>query len=503
MNLDIQIKKIGHLDDIFQFYRYLTGKYEFNNHVFLESKVENTNQPLYSFVGANMDFILKIEDANLEFLNIQSNRGEKLREHFEAMRSKQTIKESLPFEDNIAYNLEALNLLDKIFPTQQTALPELFPRNIFSGGLCGYIGYDIVAPWVGYEASTPENFPDVVMGCFTQVLAYSHRTKTLYSIDNSLAGFEPGKDFSRDLDQFHENVFDPKINSEVDSHSIKYKSNTTETEWSTMIEQTKSHITEGDIIQAVISRKMRVSNQVDPLSVYEALRIINPSPYMYYLNFEGKDLGKIRIMGSSPEALITMNQGHLETVPIAGTRRRGRNAEDEQNMMTELLQDPKERAEHVMLVDLARNDLAKVSQPGTVETYEFLKLQKFQHVMHLISKVRSETNLGAIDVLKSMFPAGTVSGAPKHKAMEIIHRLEKECRGPYAGCVGYFSFAGNMDMAIAIRTMFNKDSTYIAQAGAGIVADSQPDLEFIETQNKLQGILQTIGTAEVLEQRRS
>ncbi len=241
---------------------------------------------------------------------------------------------------------------------------------------------------------------------------------------------------------------------------------------------------------------MLAESDINPLDVYSALKVLNPSPYMYFLNFGKAYNGDIRIIGSSPEALIRKENTYLETHPIAGTRRRGRDTEDEKKMEYELLHSEKELAEHIMLVDLARNDLAKVSVPGSVDTFEFIKLKKFPSVMHLVSKVKAESYLDPFSIFKSVFPAGTVSGAPKKRAMEIINNLELENRGPYAGCVGYFSFSGDMDNAISIRTIFNKDKKYIAQAGAGIVADSSPEEEFIETRNKMNGILSTINLAE-------
>jgi len=215
---------------------------------------------------------------------------------------------------------------------------------------------------------------------------------------------------------------------------------------------------------------------------------------MYNINFDD-----VKIIGSSPEALISKNKDMLHTVPIAGTIRRGKTEEEDLKLERELLSDPKEQAEHIMLVDLARNDLAKVSYPGSVDTYELMSIQKYQKVQHIVSKVKSKTPLDGYQVLKSIFPAGTLSGAPKKRAMEIIQELETESRGPYGGAVGYFAFNGDMTFAIAIRTLFGKNGTYFAQAGGGIVADSQPDDEYKETYNKLYSILKSIRIAEALK----
>ncbi len=258
-----------------------------------------------------------------------------------------------------------------------------------------------------------------------------------------------------------------------------------------MIEKTKEHIYAGDIIQAVISRRLYIESKINPMAIYEVLRVLNPSQYMYNINFDD-----IRIIGSSPEALVTKNKDILSTVPIAGTIRRGKTPEEDLKLEKELLGDPKERSEHLQLVDLARNDLAKVSFPGTVDTYELMVIKKFQKVQHIVSKVRSRTPLDGYQVLKSVFPAGTLSGAPKLRAMQIIQELETESRGPYGGGVGYFSFNGDMTFAIAIRTLFGRNGTYFAQAGGGIVADSQPHEEYMETYNKLYSVLKSIKIAE-------
>ena len=258
-----------------------------------------------------------------------------------------------------------------------------------------------------------------------------------------------------------------------------------------MVEKTKDHIFAGDIIQAVISRRLYTETKVDPIKIYEVLRALNPSQYMYNINFD-----EIKIIGSSPEALISKNKDILNTVPIAGTIRRGKTPEEDLKLERELLSDEKECAEHVMLVDLSRDNISKVSYPGAVETYDFMTIQKYQKVQHIVSKVRGKTPLDGFQVLKAVFPAGTVSGAPKLRAMQIIQELETEPRGPYAGSVGYFSFNGDLAMAIAIRTLFGNRGKYFAQAGGGIVQDSIPEKEFEETYMKMYSILKSIKIAE-------
>ena len=257
--------------------------------------------------------------------------------------------------------------------------------------------------------------------------------------------------------------------------------------------QSKEHIAKGDVTQVVLSRKLRMESSIPPILVYQVMRRLNPSPYMYFLNFEG-----CKIIGSSPEALVTVDRGSCNTVPIAGTRRRGMTQEEDLTLERELLSDPKEVAEHIMLVDLARNDLAKISIPGSVDTYELMQIRRYRDVMHIISKVRSRTHFHGIDVLKSMFPAGTVSGAPKLRAMELIQKLEPESRGPYAGVVGYFALNGDCDWAITIRSLYVQNHSFTAQAGAGIVADSDPQSEWAETQNKITSALKSVIIAEEL-----
>ncbi|MBD3350595.1 MAG: hypothetical protein GF364_03820 [Candidatus Lokiarchaeota archaeon] len=509
MDLNINIKKLGKTENIFGFYRYLADNYESKNHVLLESVEDTSHKMLFSFIGLKPDYMVKIINKDLTIYDITTETGEYMNDLVESDSLKEPKTDKLPFDDNVSMDIAGIDLLKQLIPISRSAMPELFPRKVFSGGLLGYIGYDVVAPYVGYSPSTnQDDFPDVVMGFFTNVLTYSHSTHTIYEINNSIDTYVPDKIISYLFEKFKNTSERKKKTSlnfnkkELMKQTNDFKSNTTEEEWESMISQAKEHIVEGDIIQAVLSRKMIAESTENPLDVYEALRILNPSPYMFYLNFDGAHRGDIRILGSSPEALITKNQSHLETVPIAGTRRRGKTKADEEKMARELLSDEKELAEHIMLVDLARNDLARVSIPGTVDTYEFVKLKRFPNIMHLISKVASTSYLDPFTILKSMFPAGTVSGAPKKRAMEIIHDLEVGKRGPYAGTVGYVSFTGDMDMAISIRTIFNKNKKYIAQAGAGIVADSKIDLEYLETANKMKGVLSTLNLAKKIGGRK-
>ena len=266
------------------------------------------------------------------------------------------------------------------------------------------------------------------------------------------------------------------------------------------VEVAREHILAGDIFQVVLAQRFDVELEADPFDVYRVLRQVNPSPYMYFLRYED-----FTVVGASPEPMVQVLDGRVISRPIAGTRRRGRNDVDERRMAAELAADPKEAAEHVMLVDLARNDVGRVVRFGTERVDELMTLERYSHVMHLTSQVSGELTEGttSIDVLRATLPAGTVSGAPKVRAMEIIDELEPVKRGPYAGVVGYFDFSGNVDTAITIRTMLVKDGLASVQAGAGIVADSVPELEHLECENKARALLVAIPAARRMTAQRN
>jgi len=270
-------------------------------------------------------------------------------------------------------------------------------------------------------------------------------------------------------------------------------SNFTREEFESRVARIKEYITAGEAIQVVLSQRLAKPIDLPPFEIYRTLRTINPSPYMFYLDFND-----FQIIGTSPEMLVRVEDGVVMTRPLAGTRPRGKTVEEDALLEKELRSDEKERAEHIMLVDLGRNDIGRVSQPGTVEVSDLMGVERYSHVMHLVTHVqgRLRPGLTAFDALRACFPAGTVSGAPKVRAMEIIAEMEGEKRGPYAGAVGYFSFSGNMDMAIAIRTMVvNKGIAYV-QAGGGIVYDSIPHREYEESMNKAQALLKAIEQTE-------
>ncbi|HUU49786.1 MAG TPA: chorismate-binding protein, partial [Nitrospinota bacterium] len=274
--------------------------------------------------------------------------------------------------------------------------------------------------------------------------------------------------------------------------NINFSSNFTIEEFKKAVMKSKEYIESGDIIQTVLAQRLETEIEIDPFDIYRALRTINPSPYMYYLKF-----GDLKIVGSSPEVMVRKEDRKVELRPIAGTRPRGKTEEEDKRLMEELLGDPKERAEHVMLVDLGRNDLGRVSRIGTVNVNEFMVIEKYSHVMHIVSNVRGELEEGkdSFEVIRACFPAGTVSGAPKIRAMEIIEELEPTKRGPYAGAIGYFGFSGNMETCITIRTAFVIGKTLYLGVGAGIVADSKPENEYKETMNKAKAMIKAVEMA--------
>ena len=271
------------------------------------------------------------------------------------------------------------------------------------------------------------------------------------------------------------------------------QSNMTMEEFYDMVDQVKEYIVAGDVIQTVVSQRLSRPTTADPFQIYRSLRAINPSPYMYYLELDG-----FQIVGASPELLVQVDNGVVSTNPIAGTRPRGADPHEDNANEEELRSDEKERAEHIMLVDLGRNDIGRVSEPGTVYVNQLMDVERYSHVMHLVSRVSGKLRKGYsnFDALRACFPAGTVSGAPKIRAMEIIAELEPDKRGPYAGAVGYFDFTGNMDTAIDIRTLVIKDGIAHAQAGGGIVYDSTPDFEYRETLHKASALMRAIDAAE-------
>ncbi|MBU0676144.1 MAG: anthranilate synthase component I [Proteobacteria bacterium] len=379
---------------------------------------------------------------------------------------------------------------------------EYLPR--FFGGAVGFLGYDMVRFMEHIPDTHParEGFPDSSFMIPGMVLIYDNLKQTL-SIVNCLVvdrkedlPTQYAKAMAR-IDQVVErlrgDIPEAVVETSPCSSTHNFTSNMTEKDFSAMVVKAKEYILAGDVIQVVLAQRFHTETDLEAFRLYRALRHINPSPYLFYLK-----QGDLVQIGSSPEILVRLENDEIELRPIAGTRRRGRTEEEDFALEKELLSDPKERAEHFMLVDLGRNDVGRVAGPGQVETRDLMVIERYSHVMHIVSGVHGRLAPGKdqFDVLKACFPAGTVSGAPKIRAMEIIEELEPDRRGPYAGAVGYFGFSGNMDFCITIRTFILKGRDLWIQAGAGIVADSDPASEFEETVNKSMGLRRAVELAE-------
>ena len=384
-------------------------------------------------------------------------------------------------------------------------LPDLPP---LTGGFVGYLAYDVVRriERLPDKAVDELHLPELVMLLVTDLAAVDHHECTVVLIANALVDEHMSSaelddaydDAIRRLDAMEFDLAAPAP-STVGTYRIvppkPANSRTPPGEYQVAVEAALEAVRAGEVFQIQVGQRFSVPTSAAPLDVYRVLRTLNPSPYMYFVRLEGLD-----IVGCSPEALVTVKAGQAVLHPIAGTRQRGDTAERDAALAAELLSDPKEQAEHVMLVDLARNDLGRISTPGSVEVVAFGTVERYSHVWHIVSTVESEVAHGkdAFDVLTATFPAGTLTGAPKVRAMELIDELEPVRRGVYGGAVGYLDAAGDLDMAIAIRTAVMRDGVAHVQAAAGIVADSIPALEEKETRNKARAVLQAIATAETL-----
>ncbi len=406
-------------------------------------------------------------------------------------------------DGRVTEEVEADDPLDWIEAFQQryrVALEDDLPR--FTGGLVGYFGYDTIRYIEPRLSSCPNpdpiGNPDILLMVSDEVVVFDNLSGRLYVIvhvDPGAGGtYASGR---QRLQTLVRRMRDPL--PELPAHQAQrideshFISGFTEAGFKQAVERTKQYILDGDCMQVVLSQRLSIPFNAPPLDLYRALRGLNPSPYMYFLN-----LGDFHIVGSSPEILTRLEDGVVTVRPIAGTRRRGHDETEDLALEQELLADPKELAEHLMLIDLGRNDAGRVARTGSVKLTDKMIVERYSHVMHIVSNVTGELKEGmsAIDVLRATFPAGTVSGAPKIRAMEIIDELEPVKRGVYAGAVGYLSWNGNMDTAIAIRTAVIKQGTLHIQAGAGVVADSQPRLEWKETMNKGRAVFRAVEMAE-------
>ncbi len=427
---------------------------ESHENAFLLESAKGTNRLAeYSFLGFEPLNLIKVKDGTLEITDNESGYTEKIA------------------------TVDPLEEIRKIVP--QNSVSGLFR---FVGGAVGYVSYDAIRYWerLPEKAGDGQNLPDMEFGLFADGVVFDHaRGETYY--------YSLGKGRVEEVLRLSKNHL-PTGELRVGTT----RSSVRKERFEEMVLRAKEYIASGDIFQVVLSRKFEFEARGDLTLFYSVLSKINPSPYMYFLKF-----GSRRIIGSSPEMLARVEDRRLETFPIACTRPHVANDSMNERLTEELLADPKENAEHVMLVDLARNDVGRVSKYGSVKVPEFLTVQQFSHVQHIVSRVVGDLKdeYDSYDALRALFPAGTVSGAPKVRAMEIIEELEPVRRGPYAGAVGYFSLNGNADFAITIRTLVAEGHNCSVQAGAGIVADSVPENEWNETEAKAAALLMGLETA--------
>lgn len=460
----------------------------------LESAEAGVQWSRYSFIGVNSAAMLSESQGKA----VWSGR----------------VPEGLP-ESGLALDVLEATLTE--LQTQKSQLSETgdFP---FTGGLVGYMAYDIVRNWeeIGDSTSDSLKIPDLSFLLASDIAVVDHLESTVTLIanainfDNSPERVEQAYEESvARLDHMQESITHilpsgAQATPVLDSEVVLPPRVTSEETYLKNIDTIKEYIRAGDAFQVVLSQRFSVPTQASALSIYRILRSTNPSPYMYLVRVpDPDDFNRVafEIIGSSPEALVTVRDRSAVVHPIAGTRWRSKDPERDRLLAQDLLEDKKERAEHLMLVDLARNDLGRVCTPGTVNVIDFMHVERYSHVMHLVSTVTGELNVNedAFTALRATFPAGTLSGAPKPRAMQIIEEMESERRGLYGGCIGYFDFAGNMDMAIAIRTALLKNGVAHIQAGGGIVADSVPESENNECVNKAMAIIRAVALAEQLE----
>ncbi len=440
---------------------------------FLLESVEGGEQlARYSFLGRNPYQILKYHQGEVK-LKSQGESTLLNQSYFEALKELTT-----------AFN--------------EPDIPDL-PR--LTGGAVGFSSYDTVRD-VESLPDQPEDdlsLPDAVWAFYDEVFAFDHVKqqviiiKTVFPSESDKAIEELFEAAQNRLDELEKEVFhQPRAAGDFSLDPDALQSNVSQEHFQESVKKAKEYIYEGDIFQVVLSQRFETDFEGDRFMLYRALRMVNPSPYLFFLDF-----GDVALVGSSPEVLVRVQDRKAVLLPIAGTRPRGNTPEEDKQLEQELKNDPKEIAEHVMLVDLGRNDLSRVCKSGTVAPVRNQVVERYSHVMHIVTELNGELADGqtSVDALMQTFPAGTVSGAPKIRAMQIIDELETTKRGPYAGAVGYFDFSGNMDTCIAIRTMLVTDDRVFIQAGAGIVADSDPSTEFIETKNKAAALVEALSVA--------
>jgi anthranilate synthase component I len=430
--------------------------------------------------------------------------GSSPRVYFESRGSKIRIEENgavREFETDSDPLAELRRLMSRYSFVEYPGLPP------FVGGAVGYIGYDVVRffePTVTPSPPDQLNVPDSVFIITDTFLVFDHRYRRLKIfapafIDErgpDVAYEEAGAKIAKIVERLESPTHPRLMNAAQVAPHLSPQSNTTREDFCDIVRRCQEHIRAGDVFQIVPSQRFQTNYSGNPISLYRALRFVNPSPYMFYLRL-GENFS---LVGSSPEVHVRLRNRKVEIRPLAGTRRRGATPEEDQELAADLLKDPKERAEHLMLVDLARNDVGRICEFGSIKVSDFMTIERYSHVMHIVSNIEGTLKAGsdADDVMRATFPAGTVSGAPKVRAMQLINEFEKGKRGVYSGAIGYFGFDGNLDSCIALRTIVLKDGVAFAQAGCGVVADSVPESEHQECVNKAMALFRAIERAQAI-----
>lgn len=432
----------------------------------------------YSFVGASASALFRTWGHKVE---IQKADGTS--ETFEAEDPLRSLED----------------FLAEYRPVDVPGLPRFF------GGAVGYMGYDMVRHWepLAKAKKCDLSLPESSFLITDTLLVFDHVRRMIQIVVNARVDGDPNEAYSNAVAEIEqtltklresENTLSPMEQAfNGNNTAIEYSSNVTPTEYMQAVEKAKESIRDGKLLQIVLSQRLAMPMKAEPFDMYRVLRSVNPSPYMFYLKFDD-----CAIVGSSPEVMVRVEEGEAMLRPLAGTRPRGKNAAEDQALARELLADEKERSEHVMLVDLGRNDLGRVCAYGSLSVEEFMQVERYSHVMHIVSTVKGHLAEGktAFDLVRATFPAGTLTGAPKVAAMQRIDEIETTSRGPYGGAIGYFGFSGNMDCCITIRTAVIHDGIAYVQSGAGIVADSDPKTEYEETLSKARGLLTALAVAE-------
>lgn len=444
----LKIRKLSFEKPPLEIFSKLYTNYE--NAYILESIEGPKKLSQYSFIGFDPTLTITIKNGEAVIYNKRTGEEERRKVNEPLAVIQETLRKRLDIKDQR-----------------------------FIGGAVGYISYDAIRYWekLPESAVDDQNFPDIEVGIFDDGIVYDHRNKQAFYYHLN----------ENRLPEIDELLQEPDDHEALSHKQLKV--NISKERFENAVEKAKEYVTAGDVFQVVLSKRYDFQIRGDLIGFYRNLRDINPSPYMYFLKS-----GEHQIVGSSPEMLVRVENRVVETFPIAGTRPHVKNPIENKRLTEELLSDPKERAEHVMLVDLGRNDIGKVSKFGSVHLPEFMKVHQYSHVQHIVSRVVGDLRdeCDCYDALRAVFPAGTVSGAPKVRAMEIIEELEPTRRGPYAGAVGYFSYNGNADFAITIRTLIANGNKAHIQVGAGIVADSDPEKEWYETEHKAQALIKAL-----------